>query len=72
MTQTVDLIQVLEAREHRAQRQQALLAQYGLPLVSFSMNIAGPVKNTPRIRRGFQLGRRMLLEQLRLSGIQVV
>lgn len=72
MTQTVELIQVLEAREHRVRRQQALLAQFGLPLVSFSMNIAGPVKNTPLIRRGFQLGRRMLLEQLRLSGIDVV
>ena len=72
MPGTVDLNQVLEAREHRACRQRALLAQYGPPLVSFSMNIAGPVKNTPLIRRGFQWGRRMLLEQLRLSGIDVL
>ena len=69
MPQTVTLNQMLEARERRASRQQALLARYGLPLVSFSMNIAGPVKNTPLIRRGFRLGRRMLLEQLHLSGI---
>ena len=53
MTGTVDLAQVLEARERRAMRQQALLAQYQTPLVSFSMNIAGPVKNSPLIRRGF-------------------
>ena len=69
MPQTVNLNQMLEAREQRAVRQQALLARYRLPLVSFSMNIAGPVKNTPLIRRGFRLGRRMLLEQLRLSGV---
>ena len=68
----VDLVHVLEARERRVLRQQALLKQYGLPLVSFSMNIAGPVKNSPLIRRGFRLGRRTLLEQLRLSGVRVV
>ena len=71
MSETVCLNQILEARERRAHRQRALIAQYGLPLVSFSMNIAGPVKNTPLIFRGFQLGRRMLLEQLRLLGIDV-
>ncbi len=72
MPQTVTLEQVLEARERRALRQQALLARYRLPLVSFSMNIAGPVKNTQLIRRGFRLGRRTLLEHLRLSGIHAV
>lgn len=71
MPQTADLAQVLEAREQRVFRQQALLAQYGLPLVSFSMNIAGPVKNTPLIRRGFLWGKRMLVEQLSLSGIAI-
>ena len=72
MPQTVDLQQVLEARERRAFRQQALLAEYRTPLVSFSMNIAGPVKNTPLIRRGFRLGRRTLLEQMRLAGLSAV
>ena len=42
----VSLEQVLLARENRAGRQQRLLAQYGLPLVSFTMNMAGPVKDT--------------------------
>lgn len=60
----VELPQMLEAREYRARRQQELLAQYHLPLVSFTMNIAGPVKNSPSIRRGFRLGREMLLGQL--------
>ena len=72
MPQTVDLQQVLEARERRAFRQQALLAECKTPLVSFSMNIAGPVKNTPLIRRGFRLGRRTLLEQMQLAGLSAV
>ena len=61
----VELRQMLEARDRRAERQNALLARYRLPLVSFTMNIAGPVKNSPSIRRGFAMGRALLLGQLR-------
>lgn len=64
MDQIVELSQMLEARERRAQRQRELLERYGLPLVSFTMNIAGPVKNSPSIRRGFSIGRDLLLGQL--------
>ena len=49
--QTVQLLQMLEARERRARRQKELLDQFGLPLISFSMNIAGPIKNSPLIRK---------------------
>lgn len=59
----VTLSEMLEAREKRARRQNALLTQYRRPLVSFTMNIAGPVKDSPLIRRGFQIGLRDL-EQL--------
>ena len=68
MEQTADLAMMLAAREKRALRQTQMLSRHHLPLVSFSMNIAGPVKNSPLIRRGFALGRRRLLEQIRLSG----
>lgn len=64
MPQNVTLPQMLAAREARAQRQHAMLARYRLPLVSFSMNIAGPVKNSAMIRRGFRLGKRALEELL--------
>lgn len=65
----VSLMQMLEAREARAFRQQALLARWGKPLVSFSMNIAGPVKDTPTIRQGFQLGLEKLEGLLSVEGI---
>lgn len=38
------------------QRQQALHRQYGGTLLSFTMNIAGPVKDTPLVRLAFQAG----------------
>ena len=56
----VSLMQVLDARERRVKRQKELLRQYGKPLLCFTMNIAGPVKISPLIRRGFLAGRNAL------------
>lgn len=50
------LTEILAAREARAARQQALLRKYRCPVVSFTMNIAGPVKTSPLIRRAFDAG----------------
>lgn len=61
--QSVELWQVLARREGRANRQRELLAAYHRPLVWFTMNIAGPVKTSPRIRRGFRLGCKWLEQQ---------
>lgn len=52
----VTLMQMLAAREIRAERQKKLIAQYGKPIVSFSMNIPGPVKDSALIRRAFVAG----------------
>lgn len=72
MQQNVTLQQMLEAREERAQRQHDILAQHHLPLVSYSMNIAGPVKNSEMIRRGFRVGKRMLEGLLPLFHARIV
>ena len=71
MSGMVELPQMLEARERRVLRQRELLEEYRLPLVSFTMNIAGPVKNSPSIRRGFRLGRELLFGQLARIGAPV-
>lgn len=47
---------MLLARDRRASRQAALLARYGCPVISFTMNIAGPVKDSPLIRYAFRSG----------------
>ena len=49
----VTLEQMLAAREARVRMQEQLLARYGAPVISFTMNIAGPIKYTPLIRRAF-------------------
>lgn len=55
----ITLAQILAAREDRAKAQQALLAQFHRPILSFTMNIAGPVKDNPLIRRAFGEGIRL-------------
>ena len=52
----VTLTEMLEAREARVRRQEVLREQYGVPLISFSLNIAGPVKDSPLLRRAFRAG----------------
>ena len=56
----ITLEQMLLARDRRASRQAALLARYGCPVISFTMNIAGPVKDSPLIRYAFRSGLRQL------------
>ncbi|MBR2131338.1 MAG: triphosphoribosyl-dephospho-CoA synthase CitG [Oscillospiraceae bacterium] len=68
----VTLAQMLTAREERQERIADALRRYQLPLVSFSMNIPGPVKYSPLIQRGFREGCRRLetaLEQFPLTEI---
>lgn len=50
----VTLEEVLVARETRAAAQKNLIKQYGKPVVSFSMNIAGEMKTTPLIEMAFR------------------
>ncbi|MBR2048589.1 MAG: triphosphoribosyl-dephospho-CoA synthase CitG [Oscillospiraceae bacterium] len=56
----VTLMEVLDNREARVRRQNALLARFGKPLICFTMNIPGPVKNSALIRAGFAIGCRDL------------
>ena len=52
----VTLEEVLRARDARADAQRRLLQAHRLPLVSFTMNIAGPVKSSPLIELAFDAG----------------
>lgn len=52
----VTLEDILRARDTRAASQRRLLNAYHLPLVSFTMNIAGPVKRAPLVELAFEAG----------------
>ena len=64
MNREVTLSDVLAAREARVLRQQRLLSAFHTPVLSFSMNIAGPVKTSPVIERAFRWGSERLLTGL--------
>ena len=70
MSQEVTLTQILQAREDRVHLQQSLLREYSCPLICFTMNIAGPVKNSPLIQRGFQEGLQALADALPAEAIR--
>ena len=69
MPTEVSLMEMLDARERRVQRQRALLEQYHRPLICFTMNICGPVKDSPLIRRGFARGQQLLWQQFFRAGL---
>lgn len=60
----VSLSMMLECRENRARTQRELISMYGKPVVSFTMNIAGSVKTSHLIERGFSIGEERLLGAL--------
>jgi len=68
----VSMAQILDARERRVSRQQALLAKGDAPLLCFTMNIPGPEKDSPLIRAGFRLGANALEDQLMGAGIRIL
>lgn len=64
------LIEILDAREQRVQKQKELLQTYQKPLLCFTMNIPGPVKLDRDISLGFYVGCRLLEDTLR--GIRIL
>lgn len=58
------LTEILDAREQRCALQKKLLSTYRATLISFTMNVAGPIKNTPLIERACEYGLSELLSRL--------
>lgn len=68
----VGVADMLRARDERCLRQQSLLKEYGLPVLSFTMNIAGPVKTDGLIRCAFFEGVSCIARTLKARRIAVV
>lgn len=60
----VSLQEILDARENRVLRQQALLTEYQKPLICFTMNIPGPVKLDRDISLAFSVGNWLLRDSI--------
>ena len=66
----IDLEEMLVFREKRVSLQQKLIKDGQMPVISFSMNIPGPIKTNPQIRKAFSLGKRDLFNHLRQAHLQ--
>lgn len=62
------LKELLEARDNRAEKQKMLIDKYGLPLISFTVNMPGPVKSTPLVTKIFDAGCDKLVSSLKEVG----
>ena len=60
----INLTQMLKRREERFNEQRFFLEKFHSPLISFSMNIPGPVKTNDEIFNAFMLGKKLLLNEL--------
>lgn len=60
----ITLEQLLESRDKRAEFQTILLNGYGIPLVSFTVNMPGKVKKNHRSARVFEAGVEAIRESL--------
>ena len=67
----INLAQMLARRERRVQEQEFFLKKYRSPLVSFTMNIPGPIKTNELIRKAFDKGKDLLLNSLNYNGIVI-
>lgn len=67
-----ELPDMLACRDRRAHLQEELLGKYGKTLISFCMNIPGPVKTNSQIRGAFDQGKGELMKALRDAGARVL
>lgn len=68
----VALEEMLAAREARAWRQQLFLQKYHAPLLSFTLNIPGPVKTSPILQRLFAKGLDLARENFQRQKIKII
>lgn len=64
---TVELREMLDAREYRQSLQKELINTYCFPLISFTMNIVGPVKVFPLALKAYEEGVRLITEHCRTN-----
>lgn len=67
----VSVADMADCRERRVYRQRELIRAFNLPVVSFTLNIAGPIKNSVLIEFGFELGLNEITNELNGSVVKI-
>lgn len=65
----VELPEMMDARERRAANQRRLQQQYGQTLISFTLNIPGPIKVFPLVIQTYEEGLELIHCQCKACGI---
>lgn len=68
----VEIEEILLCREKRMSIQNEMIKKYKLPLISFTMNIPGPIKTNNEIKKAFYIGKNLILENLKENNIKIL
>lgn len=69
---SVSVVDIAISREERVKKQKELLSLYKKTLICFTLNIAGEIKNSPLIMKGFLEGKRAIETSLYENDISVI
>ena len=68
----VGIDEILNCREKRVVIQNEMIRKYRKPIISFTMNIPGPIKTNNEIKRAFNIGKNLILEKLKENNIEIL
>ena len=68
----VGIDEILDCREKRVTIQNEMIKKYNKPVISFTMNIPGPIKTNNDIKKAFDIGKNLILENLKENNIKVL
>jgi len=68
----VGIDEVLNCREKRVAIQNEMIRKYKKPVISFTMNIPGPIKTNNEIKKAFNIGKNLILEKLKENNIEIL
>ena len=64
--------EILNCREKRVVIQNEMIRKYKKPVISFTMNIPGPIKTNNEIKKAFDIGKNLILEKLKENNIEIL
>ena len=68
----VGIDEILDCREKRVAIQNEMIKKYSFPVISFTMNIPGPIKTNNEIKKAFDIGKKLILEKLKENNIEIL
>lgn len=68
----VGIEEILNCREKRVAIQNKMIKKYNVPVISFTMNIPGPIKTNNEIKKAFNIGKNLILEKIKENNIEIL